>query len=292
MRHCPAAVRIPSFDLYGETAAWQRPPDVLHCESIAARSRLYDWSFVAHRHDALHQIFWVTKGGGRVTIDGSPHGFGPATLIFIPRLTVHGFTFTPGTTGWVVTIPASRALPLPETPLILKVTGPADPAMLSGILATMADEHDHDRPGRAEMLAAQATILAVWILRASHGREPPRDSARRRLMRRFTRLVEEHYRDHWQVEQYAAALAVTPTHLTRVCRMVTGKAASTLIQDRLMLEARRLLAHTGLRVSQIAHELGFADPAYFTRLFTARVRQTPTAFRAAAARRLQAVEPG
>lgn len=283
---------IPSFDLYGEQAARDRPPDVLHCESIAARSRLHDWSFVAHRHDSLHQIFWVTRGGGRAVIDGSPHGFGPATLIFVPRLTVHGFAFTPGTAGWVLTLPASLPLPLPEAPVVLKVTGAAEPAQLTGIVSTIADEHDRDRPARAEMLAAQATILAVWLLRATRSREAPRDSARRRLMRRFTALIEEHYRDHWQVDEYAAALAVTPTHLTRVCRAVTGKAASALIQDRLLLEARRLLAHTGLRVGEIAHALGYVDPAYFTRVFTARLRQTPTAFRAAAERRPAPEAPG
>ncbi|MEM9050340.1 MAG: helix-turn-helix domain-containing protein [Pseudomonadota bacterium] len=275
---------IPVFELYGETEAPGDAPDVLHCEAIATRSRLYDWTFTAHRHDALHQFFWITKGGGRTSIDGAPHGFGQATLIFVPRLTVHGFAFTPGTAGWVVTVPASLDLPLPQTPQILKVAGASEPTLVTGIFNTIAEEHGADRPARGQMLSAQAAMLAVWVLRTAQAREAPRESARRRLMRRFTTLVEENYRAQWQVDTYAAALAVTPTHLTRVCREVTGKAASTLIQDRVMLEARRLLVYTRMRISQIAHALGFSDPAYFTRVFTARVRKTPTAFRALAER--------
>ncbi|MEM8742603.1 MAG: helix-turn-helix domain-containing protein [Pseudomonadota bacterium] len=282
---------IPVFELYGEADAPGSLPDTLHCESIAARSRLHDWTFTAHRHDALHQFFWITKGGGRASIDGVPHGFGQATLIFVPRLTVHGFSFTPGTAGWVVTVPASLALPLPEAPQILKVAGASEPTIVTGIFSTIAEEHDGSRPARRDMLAAQAAILSVWVLRTATMRDVPRESSRRRLMRRFTALIEEHYRAQWQVDAYAEALAVTPTHLTRVCRDVTGKAASTLIQDRVMLEARRLLVYTRLRIGQIAHQLGYSDPAYFTRVFTARAKMTPTAFRATADRPADAVAP-
>ncbi|WP_157982059.1 helix-turn-helix domain-containing protein [Oceanicella sp. SM1341] len=272
---------IPSFELFGEAETTGDMPDVLHCESIAARSRIYDWSFVAHRHHGLHQFFWVSRGGGRVSIDGEPQGFGPHTLLFIPRLCVHGFAFTPGTSGWVVTLPASMPLPVPETPQVLKVNGVSDPAGVTGLFAAIAEEHSHERPGRAEALQAHAMLLSVWVMRAMEARETPPDSPRRKLMRRFGALLEENYRQHWQVDRYAETLAVTPTHLTRTCREVTGKAASALIQERVLLEARRQLAYTDMRVSEIAQDLGYQDPAYFTRIFTNKVGRTPTAFREA-----------
>ncbi|HEU0222712.1 MAG TPA: helix-turn-helix domain-containing protein [Paracoccaceae bacterium] len=284
MRH-PPAMAIPSYDLYGDLEETLVFDDVLHCESVAARSRIHDWSFVAHRHLRLHQFFWITKGGGRVTIDGIPHRFGPHVLIFVPRLVVHGFLFAPGTAGWVVTVPSTLPLPLPEGPQLLKVTGAADPPSVTGLFARIAEEHAHARPARRALLEALAVSLAVWVLRAAGGQTLPPDSARRRLMRRFTTLIEEHFREQWQVDSYARALAVTPTHLTRICREIAGRPASALIQDRLLLEARRQLAHTNLRVSAIAQDLGFADPAYFTRLFTQKVGATPTEFRAGSASR-------
>lgn len=273
---------IPSFELYGDLAPADLRPDVLHCESIAVRSRLHDWSFVAHSHPALHQFFWITKGGGRLTLDGVPQGFGQHTLMFMPRLCVHGFAFTPGTSGWVVTVPATLPLPVPETPQVLKVPGPSEPGVLTALFSTIAEEHRQSRPARATVLTAQVMMIAVWTARAAEAREIPKESARRRLMRRFTGLVEAQFRTTWGVERYADALAVTPTHLTRVCRAVTGKPASTVIHERVMLEARRQLAYTTLRIGEVAAELGFSDPAYFTRVFTAHAGLSPRAFRAAA----------
>lgn len=276
----PMTVR--SYDLYGEPEESFSFGDVLHCESIAARSLLHDWSFAAHRHARLHQFFWITRGGGRVVLDGLPQGFGPHCLIFIPRLTVHGFAFSPGTIGWVVSVPADPALPVPEAAQLLRIGGVADPAQLTGLFAQIAEEYGRERIGRAALLGALAVSLAVWVLRAAEARPPAPESRQRRLVRRFTGLVEDHFRAHWPVERYAEALAVTPTHLSRVCREVCGRPASALIQDRLLLEARRQLALTDLPVSAIAYELGFADPAYFSRVFRAGAGRAPKEFRAAA----------
>ena len=78
----------------------------------------------------------------------------------------------------------------------------------------------------------------------------------------------------------AKALAVSPTHLSRVLRTATGQPASRLIEARLMREARRQLAYTSLPVSTIAYTLGFADPAYFSRVFSRVEGLSPSAFRA------------
>lgn len=270
---------VPSYDLYGEPEEGAALPAVLHCESIAARSRLTDWSFVAHRHRRLHQFFWVTKGGGRVSLDGAPAGFGASSLVAIPALTVHGFAFSPGTIGWVVSVHAVPGLPAPEGPRILKIGGAADPVAFAALFARIAEEHEAARPHREALLGALAIELGVAVLRSADARPAVPETSQRRLMRRFTALIEERFREGWAVEAYADALAVTPTHLTRVCRGLAGRPASALIQERVLLEARRELAHGAARVGEIAHALGFADPAYFTRLFTAKVGMTPSAFR-------------
>jgi AraC family transcriptional regulator, transcriptional activator of pobA len=81
------------------------------------------------------------------------------------------------------------------------------------------------------------------------------------------------------VADCARALAVTPTHLSRVLREATGQPASRLIEARLMREARRQLAYTNLQVSSIAYALGYADPAYFSRVFSRVEGLSPRAFR-------------
>ncbi|MFO1286097.1 MAG: helix-turn-helix transcriptional regulator [Rubrivivax sp.] len=77
---------------------------------------------------------------------------------------------------------------------------------------------------------------------------------------------------------YARALAVTPTHLSRVVRAATGAPASRVIETRLIREARRHLVYTQASVSAVAYGLGFTDPAYFTRVFSRVVGMAPSEF--------------
>jgi AraC family transcriptional activator of pobA len=107
----------------------------------------------------------------------------------------------------------------------------------------------------------------------------PEGSAGTDLFRRFEALLEQHFLAHWTVSDYAAALSITPTHLSRVARAATGHAASQLILERIIREARRNLVYTNLPVATIAFALGFNDPAYFSRLFAGATGVSPRRFR-------------
>jgi AraC family transcriptional activator of pobA len=105
-----------------------------------------------------------------------------------------------------------------------------------------------------------------------------------RQRERFTRLrqlIEDHYREHWPVGAYADALAISQARLNRMCKSFAGKSAGELVQDRLALEAQRHLIYTSASTAMIAYELGFQDPAYFSRFFKRRVGMAPGRFRAA-----------
>jgi len=115
----------------------------------------------------------------------------------------------------------------------------------------------------------------IWPTPTRRSRPRPRPE----LLARFETLIEARFATHQPVADYAAALGVGPTHLSRVCRAATGRPASALIQDRLIREARRNLVYTNLSVSAIAYALGFSDPAYFSRVFTRATGLSPRAFR-------------
>jgi AraC-like DNA-binding protein len=69
--------------------------------------------------------------------------------------------------------------------------------------------------------------------------------------------------------------------LGRATWAAAGESPKQAISDRLVLEARRLLAHTGQPISRLARRLGFRDPSNFSTFFTLHTGQSPTAFRAA-----------
>jgi AraC family transcriptional regulator, transcriptional activator of pobA len=150
----------------------------------------------------------------------------------------------------------------------------------------LAREFRGGAPGRVHALLAQATLVAVAFLRlggAQHAAQKPR-GARDTLVQRYRTLLETHFRREQNLAFYAAALQVSADHLSRSCRNVAGQSAQQLLHDRLMLEARRLLAYTAAPVADIAAQLGYADPAYFTKFFARSVGETPSSYRGSVAR--------
>jgi len=83
----------------------------------------------------------------------------------------------------------------------------------------------------------------------------------------------------YEHDWYADALGVPSAALSRALAAVTGRSTKELITDRLMLEAMRLLRFTDLSVGEIAYELGFADPFYFSRAFKRNAGHAPMAYR-------------
>jgi AraC family transcriptional activator of pobA len=273
---------IQSYNLFGET---RDVPDVIHCETIAARSALHDWELAPHRHARLHQVLLVARGGGQVTLEGQSHRLRPMSLVNVPTGQVHGFAFKPDTDGWVVTfvsefldqvlVPSEGLARILGTPGVLRGT-----AEMRKVATSIFAEFGGRHYARAHVLRALSAMLLGLVARAlaaeqgATARAPGAD-----LVRRFEALLDAHFLEHWPVARYAQALKVTPTHLTRVVRETYGCPATHMIRDRMVREARRHLVYTNLSVSEIAYALRFDDPAYFTRTFTQATGQSPRDFR-------------
>ena len=125
-------------------------------------------------------------------------------------------------------------------------------------------------------------LLHVDALRAHTRTQPgaePQDHAAARLSREFLLLLEKNVNAETRPAKLAAALKVSVDHLSAMLRAETGKTAQEHMQNRLSLEARRLLAHSRLDVAEIAYELGYADVSYFGRVFRRHQGVSPGQFR-------------
>ena len=280
MRPTAPAIRI--YNLFGESGDL---PDVVHCETIASRSVLHDWTLAVHRHARLHQVLLIERGGGEATLDGRVVPLKPMQIVNVPIGHVHGFRFVPDTQGWVLTIAAEildEALLAAEglRGALSRSAVVRGTPQIRAIMKQIFAEHAGRDFGRAHVLRALSSAMIGLVARALTSDGGGGNTVESSLFRRFEALLEQHHLERWSVADYAEALAITPTHLNRITRAATGDTASHLILNRLIREARRNLVYTNLPVSTIAYTLGFEDPAYFSRVYTAATGVSPRAFRA------------
>jgi AraC family transcriptional regulator, transcriptional activator of pobA len=123
-------------------------------------------------------------------------------------------------------------------------------------------------------------VLLVRLQRYSNATNPERSNgANRQLTDRFRQLLERHFLEYQTVQAYAESLGVTANHLSESVKATTGLPAGTMMRQRSILEAKRLLVYTDRSVQQIANLLNFPDPSYFGRFFRRETAQSPIAFR-------------
>ena len=91
----------------------------------------------------------------------------------------------------------------------------------------------------------------------------------------FLELMELHFFEEHQVEFYARQLGIPRRRLSDIIKLFHGQPAKTLIQERIVLEAKRLLTFTNSNLKDIAYQLGFDTPTYFSRYFKKHTQQTP-----------------
>lgn len=99
------------------------------------------------------------------------------------------------------------------------------------------------------------------------------------ITNRFRELLFARSKTHHLVADYAQLLNITPNHLNKCVRSVTGKSPTKWIDEAIILEAKVLLHQTGLSISDIASEVGLHDASYFGRLFKKCTGTTPLGFR-------------
>jgi AraC-like DNA-binding protein len=99
------------------------------------------------------------------------------------------------------------------------------------------------------------------------------------FLRKFSKLVEQHYKTHHTVADYAELLFVTPKNLSKKIGLISKNTPNDIIKDRIILESKRLLAHTKMTVKEIAYSLNYEDDAYFIRFFTKHTGLSPVSFR-------------
>lgn len=251
---------------------------------IAQNLTVGKWRTEAMRSHTAPRLIYIVKGQGRITIAGLTSGYGPNNLIYIPAGTMYGYEVGPTVFGQMLTIPLAMADDWPEEPMHLRLRDVVAQKELALNFDNLERELKSSKEGHNRAALHHLGILSVFFERqaAAHAGDHDKDRSKTtsaRLVAAFSDLIEKDFRSDRGVADYAARLGVTPTHLTRCCKATCGRSALTLINDRVLYEARLLLRETRTPVQEIARALGFNSAAYFTRAFQAETGLTPSRFR-------------
>ncbi|MEU9510685.1 AraC family transcriptional regulator [Micromonospora sp. NPDC048170] len=166
-------------------------------------------------------------------------------------------------------------------PARVQLAGEDEDAVITEVSQLVVDCQRHRGVAAARGLLRHQ--LAVLLLRLSLLPEPAQAATRAETatFHRLCREVERGYQHTRRVEDYAVRLGCSVRTLTRACLAVTGRSAKQVVDERVALQASRLLAATDEPIARIGRRLGFSEPTNFGRFFTREVGVSPGGFRAA-----------
>ncbi len=249
--------------------------------TLAQLSQAGQWQLSLAHDRGQHLLIWITRGQGVALLDGARRGIGVHNALFIPAR--HLWAIEPGRAGFglALVIPGDTSLSLPQSPQHLRIRAVAGQAEITMLVEALGREQTGQRALCQGAMLAYAELAAIWLHRQMDDTTlplPP-DTAARRLSRAWCARLVTDYASPASMAEHAAALGVTPTHLTRVSRAETGRTAARLLSERQLHAAHRLLIATRVPGADIARHLGFGSAAYFTRFIKQHTGKTPSALR-------------
>lgn len=251
-----------------------------------------------HRHDFFH-IVWVERGSGHHIIDEVRYEVRPGTLFFMAPGQVHDFVLSSDAEGYTINFSAEFfALQLQNKNVLAQIpiydrdrpvqalyTHGAQADDIRRSINAIRKEYEEEQFRAQDMIRSFLFVLLVKASRLALPEGGVDTGSRTQLLfRRFKVLLEEHFVDVQDPAEYARLLRTTERALNDAARRCGGSTTAQLIRERIILEAKRLLAHSGAQVAQVGAQLGFEDPAYFSRCFKKHTGRTPIEFRQSIAR--------
>lgn len=249
-----------------------------------------------HLH-LFYEIVWFRKGSGIHTVDFTEYPVEENTLFFISPGQLHSFDSSRNSEGIVMKICSHLLgdIVANDTSLLKynvfdtydsvpyrRIT-PECEVSLDGIVKMLeAEAGRSDSIGHREYLQSLVTMMLIQVERGQVESErtvfSPGKTAHRTFLA-FRRAVEQNYRSIHTVAEYANLLNVTTKSLSNYVRECSGFSPLEMINNRIILEAKRMLRYSDMMIKEIAAQLGFGDPSYFIKFFKRIAKCSPADYR-------------
>ncbi len=252
-----------------------------------------------HIH-SFYQIIWFKQGNGTHYVDFKAFDVFANTIFFVAKNQVHYFDENLDYEGFLIHFnEAFLVQKESETDFILKCNLFNNPYQLpcycigkdiehilnEYILQIKRELENENDFGKEELLRNYLKSFLIQIQRRKNELDEIQNNTlfhldeKRLQLIRFINLINENYTKGFTVAEYANQLFISPRTLSDLTNQLLNKTPSQMIQERIILEAQRLLLHSSLNINQIGYRLGFDDSSYFVKYFKKHTGISPSEFR-------------
>lgn len=243
-----------------------------------------------HRHDFFFMLL-LQKGSGKHEIDFTDYQVHDNSIFFLRPGQVHQLELKAGSTGYLMEFnnefyhpndkSSSQRLRRASSKNYCKLEVSRF-EKLQDILSHIFQEYTSREESYLDVIKANLDIFFIEFVRERLNSINTLGSISPHIQKRFEEFLEhldKHMTTHKQVSQYTGLMNLSAYQLNEITKAAVGKTASEIINEQVILEAKRYLLATPNQVKDIADHLGYEDASYFIRFFKKHTGQSPEAFR-------------
>tara|TARA_R110002124_G_scaffold14843_3_gene65639 strand:+ start:274 stop:1089 length:816 start_codon:yes stop_codon:yes gene_type:complete len=238
-----------------------------------------------HGHKDYLEMIFLTEGAGQHHIDYHQFSVKPYSLYFILPGQIHSWDLTEIPKGYVVMLQKDFLI---DTPLYDRLFQKFPRPLESGYdVSSIQEEIGYlFQQIEKEYLAKDShylsiiqTYIQLLFTKLKRLENVPVNLVESKLIHHFFDLLNANYRDHKEVGSYADLLHVTGKTLNNTCRKFLNRTTSDVINEKIVVEAKKLLLYTDQNLTEITFELGFSDPSHFNKFFKRATGVLPGIYR-------------
>jgi len=249
-----------------------------------------------HRHD-FYEVLYLSGGSGFHIIDSNKYKIEPPCIFFMTPGQTHKLELSQDIDGYIflfapdfyllnqsnknklLGFPFFHSVTRQNPPLYL--SNSEDNAFVKNLFLRGCNYVKNNNPSEEIILSLLDLILLTCNQLYPKEYKVLPNNKGHISVKKLMLLIEENYQLNLTVSDYAGMLSITANHLTQLVKQITGKTTNEILQEKNILEIKRLLLYTNLTVTEIAAQMNFADQSYITKYFKKGTGLTPLQYRTA-----------
>ncbi len=240
----------------------------------------------------FYNLIFFTEGKGRHYIDFKWYSVQKNTLVYLTKEQVNAFEFSESLKGFCIIFTEEYFVSYFSNLTEDFVFRLFNPQLFSPILQIPSEsdfeeyfkllqkEHNNSKSFNHKNIIN--SLFTILISKAENIKQNQtlyiKDTSKIGIFQKFTSLIEHNHTKSRSANFYADKLAVTYKHLNTICKKLVNKTAKNVIDDYIILQAKRNLINSGIKSTELAYKLGFEDPTNFTKYFKKNTGLTPNSF--------------